>query len=306
MKGLELSRSFFQEECLPMIQQKMPEVLPYLAAGLVGEGSECFGFDDEKSRDHDWGPAFCLWLPDDAARQYGSALLGLVDYLPKKYKGFPVKRADQARTGVFFIRHFYRTLTGLEAGPKSAEEWLSVPEPKLAAAVNGEVFLDNYGEFTRIREALLAHYPKDLLLRQVAQTMALASQTGQYNYPRSLNRDDSLASDMMRSYFVSYAADLVFLLNRKYRPFYKWKYRALKKLPLLGEESYQRLSAILKETDPWQAAYRIEDQSAAMLDLCRSQGLTDGDSAFMLDHLGIILSRIRDPQIRSVPISMVL
>ena len=63
-KGLDLCEAFFEEYGLPMLQSEFPAYLPYIAAGLVGEGSECFGFDDEISRDHDFGPGFCLWLTD--------------------------------------------------------------------------------------------------------------------------------------------------------------------------------------------------------------------------------------------------
>ena len=64
MKGLELNRAFF-EEIRPELQRDFPELYARMAVGLVGNGSECFGYDDEISRDHDWGVAPQLWLPED-------------------------------------------------------------------------------------------------------------------------------------------------------------------------------------------------------------------------------------------------
>ena len=52
MNGLELSRAFYETYGLPMLRTQFPELLPLLAVGLIGSGSECFGFDDEVSRDH--------------------------------------------------------------------------------------------------------------------------------------------------------------------------------------------------------------------------------------------------------------
>ena len=54
MKGLELSRAYYEEYGKPMIDTQLAQYKPYLAAGLVGEGSECLGFDDELSTDHDF------------------------------------------------------------------------------------------------------------------------------------------------------------------------------------------------------------------------------------------------------------
>ena len=61
--GLGLARRFFQAS-LPALNEHIPDIMACSAAGLVGEGSECLGFDDAISRDHDWGAAFCLWIPD--------------------------------------------------------------------------------------------------------------------------------------------------------------------------------------------------------------------------------------------------
>ena len=60
MNGLEISRAYFDECGMPMLEEKFPELLPHVAAGLFGSGSECFGFDDELSRDHDFDPGFML------------------------------------------------------------------------------------------------------------------------------------------------------------------------------------------------------------------------------------------------------
>ena len=65
MNGLELSERFYLECGKPMLEEQFPALLPYLAAGLLGSGSECAGFDDETSRDHDFEPGFCLFLPGE-------------------------------------------------------------------------------------------------------------------------------------------------------------------------------------------------------------------------------------------------
>lgn len=64
MQGLELSRLYFEECGRDVFQKNFPEIFPRMAFGLAGEGSDCFSFDDEISRDHDWGAGFCIWLDE--------------------------------------------------------------------------------------------------------------------------------------------------------------------------------------------------------------------------------------------------
>lgn len=73
MQGLELAKRYYEEVGRPMLERDFPELLPRLAAGLVGEGSECLGFDDAISQDHDFGAGFCLWFSAEDYNQYGNA-----------------------------------------------------------------------------------------------------------------------------------------------------------------------------------------------------------------------------------------
>ena len=97
MKGLELSRAYYEEYGKSMIDTQLAQYKPYLAAGLVGEGSECLGFDDELSTDHDFGPAFCLWVPEElyakagTEMQAGSEFFRWKDFIVNS-PGFPTLR----------------------------------------------------------------------------------------------------------------------------------------------------------------------------------------------------------------------
>ena len=65
MNGLELARGYFEDFGKPMLESDFADILPFLAAGFVGSGSEHYGYDDEVSRDHDFEPGFCIFLPGE-------------------------------------------------------------------------------------------------------------------------------------------------------------------------------------------------------------------------------------------------
>ena len=71
---LAVCREFYEKYGRDMIHTKFPAFEKRIAVGLVGEGSECFGFDDEISRDHDFGLGFCMWLNKTDYQTIGAQL----------------------------------------------------------------------------------------------------------------------------------------------------------------------------------------------------------------------------------------
>ena len=89
MKGIELAEKYFNEFGKPMLENDFPELLPKIACGIIGEGSECFGFDDDISRDHDFEAGFCIFLPGEDIVDRRNAFLLERAYakLPKEFEG---------------------------------------------------------------------------------------------------------------------------------------------------------------------------------------------------------------------------
>lgn len=193
IRGLELSERFFGEYGLPMLQEQFPQYMDMIAAGVAGEGSDCFGFDDAISRDHDFEAGFCLWIPDRLEHELEFKLSRAYGKLPGEYLG--VRREKQSllgggRRGVLLTGEFYRRFTGRPGAPESLMEWLYTPEHSLACAVNGRVFYDRCGEFSAVRRELEAGYPEDVRLKKMAARAVLMAQSGQYNYSRCLRRGE--------------------------------------------------------------------------------------------------------------------
>ena len=312
MNGLELSRSYFEEYGRPLLRQQYPYFEEHIAAGLAGMGSECFGFDDEISRDHDWGPAFCLWLDRRTFDAIGKELQASLAGLPRTFAGFTGRQESHwggGRTGVFEIGQFYRQFIGYDHVPADWREWRVIPESNLATATNGRVFIDPVGEFSAFREKLKQYYPEDIRLKKMACRCMIMAQSGQYNFMRCVRRGEYVAAQCAETEFINTAVSLVFLLNKQYKPFYKWMHRALRELPRLGEVIYALCSDLATAHTAASGQRIYELKSDRIATICRHivgelkrQKLTDSDSDFLLDHGPLIQSRIQDPVIKSISV----
>lgn len=236
-RGLEISEAYFNEFGRPMLQEQFPQLVPLVAAGLLGSGSECFGFDDEVSRDHDFDPGFMLLLPgeDVVDRKQEFALERAYAALPKEFCGIERPKmapVGGARRGVMRLADFLMEKTGSPTGSLTPDQWLAVPAHALAEAVNGKVFHDGPGELTRVRDHL-KRYPDDIRRKKLAGHLLLAAQAGQYNFARCLRHGEAAAAQLAVIAFAQSAMEIAFLLNDVYQPFYKWRFRALRPLPRL-------------------------------------------------------------------------
>ncbi|MBN1835522.1 MAG: DUF4037 domain-containing protein [Spirochaetales bacterium] len=300
MKGLDLAESYYREIGSPMIAAKFPEHKKRIAAGLVGPGSECFGFDDELSRDHDWGPGFCLWLTEQDRPAIGPTLQEAYDRLPTRFRGLGPRVAslgEEGRVGVCGVVPFFRTYTGLERPPQSLREWLAIPEASLAVCTNGRVFDDPAGVFSAWRETLKGFYPRDVWLKKIASRCATVAQAGQYNFERSLRRGERFAAHYALTQFCADAMSLVFLLNRRYAPFYKWMHRAVRDLPLLGARIHAMVAELTEERDDGARVPMIEEMCGLLIEELRREQLSDSRSDFLLEHAHSVHGRIEDPEL---------
>jgi hypothetical protein len=301
MKGLELCERYFREEGQPVLEREFGPLLNRMAIGLVGDGSECYGYDDEISRDHDWGPSFCIWLTKDDYETVGNKMQEVYDGLPRTYKGYRQRLSSQwggGGVGVLEISAFYSRFVGKYQPPGNLDEWFILPENALAAATNGKVFQDPLGEFTRVRHALLQFYPEDVRLKKIASRCMTAGREGQYNFSRCIKRRELYAAQYSETKFCADAMSMVFLLNKRYAPFYKWIHRAIKGLPILGNYLYDKVLNLVEEQDNLVKAQQIEGISQTLINELRQQGLSDHYSDYLPDHSPVVQQAIKDKKLR--------
>ncbi|MDE6674128.1 MAG: tetratricopeptide repeat protein, partial [Acetatifactor sp.] len=112
VSGMELCRAYYETYGRAMIHEKFPEYEGCIAVGLAGEGSDCFDYDDETSRDHDWGPSFMMWVSDEVYAEIGERLQAAYEELPQTFLGYTYQASRQGagRRGVQTVRGFYGRL----------------------------------------------------------------------------------------------------------------------------------------------------------------------------------------------------
>lgn len=302
MKGLDAAKKLYLEKGADMIRERFPEYEARIAVGLAGSGSQCFGFDDDVSRDHDFESGFCLWLTDADDEKIGVALA-------REYRKLVGARTSQPSalgtpgTGVMRIGDFYRRFIGSPTAPETWQQWLYLPSYSLAQAVNGEVFFDGLGEFSRIRNEIAHGMPEDVRRKKIAARLALMAQSGQYNYARCLAHGEEGAAMLAINEFVQNAAQLVFLLNGKFAPYYKWLLRAMRSLPTLSELADPLEFLLTAENDEDGRRLKrmvIEDICTQIIPQLHAQGLSASQSQSLENQAFHVQNGIENAAIRAL------
>ena len=306
MKGIELSERYFLQYGKPMLEEQFADLLPLVSVGLFGKGSECFGFDDETSHDHDFEPGFCVMLPDENVvdRKRAFALERAYAKLHKEFEGYvraPLSPVGGNRHGVFRTSEWLEEAIGNPTGELSLREWLGIEEFRLAEVVNGKMFHDG-GNFGKIR-ASLARYPRDVRLKKLAGRLLAAAQAGQYNFARCLAHGEKAAAQLAVFEFCKHAVAAAFLLNDVYAPYYKWVFRALKNLPKLSKIAAPLEFLLTTDNERDNAEKKIgaiELVCADLVDELKKQELTKATCGDLGKHAYSVNDGVADANLRNL------
>lgn len=300
ISNIERSREFYEKYGKKMIREQFTDYEERIAVGFVGEGSDCFGFDDAISMDHDYAPGFCMWLTDEDYAAIGESLQKAYDELIRQHGiGNMTGNFLERRRGVSSVSAFYNRLLGqvISYEKPYTIDYTQVQEYQLAQAVNGEVFRDDLGVFTGIREHLSAYYPEKIWRVKLAQCLHDFSQYAQSNYPRMMTRKDYVTASICIGKAIESIMDIIYLLNRRYAPYYKWKNKGLKKLDKLQEAIpiLEQLAVLPCQKDAWEkcvytsetinyddeAVVLLEKAAELILREMNGQGIVDGSETFL-------------------------
>ena len=309
MNGLELSKAFYEQFGAPMLHEQFPDEEKYIAVGLLGSGSECLGFDDEISQDHDFEPGFCLLLPgeDVIDRRTAFQLERAYAKLPKEFMGFrrsALAPVGGARHGVLRTSEFFTEKVGAPDGVLTVDQWLKLPQQALLEATGGAIFRDDLGAVTAIRAALSA-MPEDVRRKRLSGQLLLMAQAGQYNYLRCLKHGEPAAAQLAVNEFVKSCIETVFLLNRAYAPYYKWSFRAMRRLKTLSltAETLEYLLTTGNDGELAETKYdMIESTAGDIIDELQNQGLTKAICGDLEKHAYSVNDGIEDGDIRNLNI----
>jgi hypothetical protein len=251
IRGLELSRLFFEEAVRPILLRAVPD-LQY-AAGLIGSGSEVLGFDDEMSTDHHWGPRVMLFLKDEDLLRYRDVIdAAMREQLPTEFHGYPTNFSEpdpqdnnvqqlvaveagpiNHRVEVYTVRGYLFSYLNFDIDKEiEPADWLTFPEQKLRSFTCGEIFHDGIGvEAVRGR---FGYYPHDVWLYLLAAGWNRIGQE-EHLMGRAGLAGDEIGSALIASRLVRDIMRLCFLMERKYAPYPKWFGTAFRKLKCAGK-----------------------------------------------------------------------
>jgi tetratricopeptide (TPR) repeat protein len=292
MNGMQIAKLYYETYGEPMLKEKYADYYDKITVGLVGEGSECFGFDDEYSTDHDFGPSFCMWLDSDVYDEIGENLSEDYDSLPKTFMGIKARNTiatGKGRVGVLGTRQFYANILGCDL-PTSDKEWHAIAQKYLATATNGEIFKAGDGEFLKIRDSI-KYYPEHVRVQKLALALGQMSQTGQVNFARMKKRGDLASAQLCINEFVNSAIECIYILNGKYAPYYKWQLRGLDELDVMRDVKAILVDILFSTAQASSVEQKIELVCKMIVCELNKQGFSDSKDSYLENQKNEVLRK---------------
>lgn len=272
MKGVELSGLFYRDIVRPWLDQAFPSLVH--DAGIFGYGSELLGFDDEMSRDHNWGPRVQLIISDADFAAHAAAIVDGFDAVkPASFLGEPIGYRSRPHPPIvasdvlgrpehgvelFTVAGILRTRLALDpAAPLDALTWLSLAEQRLLELTASEIFNHGLGELARLKETF-GRCPRDVVLfklaaqwRRVADEQTFVGRAGYVG--------DDLGSRIVAARLAHDVMRIGFLLEGTYPPYAKWFGAAFGRLACATTLS--PLLALALAADTWQQRQNLLAQA---------------------------------------------
>ncbi|GAP08003.1 MAG TPA: DUF4037 domain-containing protein [Anaerolinea thermolimosa] len=244
--GLKLSQMYYEEAVGPLLARHFPGLRH--TAALIGFGSDVLGFDDERSRDHMWGPRLVLFLPEENFAENQNALEKLFRVeLPPSFHGYPTSFSAPDAEGVRWMEereqgavsplieittlpaYFQKEIGWDTCRPIETADWLTFSEHRLLSLTSGGVWHDDLG-LEAVR-AQLAYYPKQLWMYLLAAQWMKIGQEEAF-VGRTVEVGDEIGSRLITARLVEAVMRLCFLMERRYAPYSKWFGRAFRRLEI--------------------------------------------------------------------------
>jgi hypothetical protein len=187
MRGVDVSRRFYDDEVAPILVG-----VPH-AAGRIGRGSDVLGYDDEMSRDHDWGRRVTV-----------------ITSLPTPTLPEGVE--------VYTVEDLVRSHLGLM--PRDEVDWLLLTGQAVLEVTAGPLFRDDTGEVSNLRREL-EWYPPSVEEYVVASSWVRIDQELPF-IGRARERGDLVGSRLITARVAKAVMHLSFLLERRWPPYPKW------------------------------------------------------------------------------------
>ncbi|VWL85860.1 DUF4037 domain-containing protein [Oceanivirga miroungae] len=295
MKGMELSRKFYNE----VLKSKFDELnIPY-ACGLFGYGSECYGYDDNISQDHDFSAMPVILLSHENYVKYKEKFNEIINNLDKTFMGY--KLLDETvwgknRRGVLDISEYVFSFLGSESGPNSDIEYRNIPQYLLSSFTNGEVFYDTDGSLTKLREKV-KFYPRDIRFNMMA-TRCMQINSSYVNYERMVKRHENVAAYEALSIFIQNSIEMYFLIHKRYAPYYKWHHKMLLEI---DKKAYDLINSLVDNSLSTNDKINTMDKiSSDIIDKLEEEDVVIRIADFIGYYGDVIQSRIKDESIKSL------